>query len=195
MGAYDAIKVAIDLIHVPSRVRWQQCQPLPDGVAVLLRIAAGDENALSDASRAIDRSPELLRRAAAFFVEQILLCRAADSYRVLGASQTATAAELRRNMALLFRCVHPDANWQDDQSVFAGRVTQAWEDLKTTERRAAYDKGRQAQDVKPRLRTRRGARPHFKSRGSKRSYDIWESERRGLLRRTISLLLGRTRHP
>lgn len=195
MGAYEAVKIAIDLVHVPSRVRWQQSQPLPDGVAVVLRIAAGDEEALFDASRAIDRSPALLRRAAAFFVEQILLCREADSYRVLGANQTASAAELRRNMALLFRCVHPDANRHNDQSIFAGRVTRAWEDLKTPERRAAYDKGRQAKDVKTRSRNRRGARQQFKSRGSKRSYDIWESERRGLLRRTVSLLLGRTRQP
>ena len=38
--------------------------------------------------------------------------------------------------------LHPDMERNsDDRSVFAGLVTLAWEDLKTSERRAAYDAG------------------------------------------------------
>jgi len=92
MSAYEAVKVTIDLVHVPSRVRHQRSLPLPAGVLIVLGIAAGDEGALSEASTAIDRPRELIRKAAAFFIEQILLSPDADSYRVLGANRTATAA-------------------------------------------------------------------------------------------------------
>ena len=50
----------------------------------------------------------MVREASAFFIEQILLGPDADSYRVLGADRNAAAAELRRNMALLLRWLHPD---------------------------------------------------------------------------------------
>ena len=82
-----------------------------------------------------------MRNAAAFFIEQILLAPGADSYRVLGGNAQASNSDLRRNMALLLRWLHPDMehNGTGDRSVFAARITLAWEDLKTAERRAAYD--------------------------------------------------------
>ena len=40
-----ALRVAIDLLHVPSQVRLARSEPLPRGVPVLLRIAAGDDAA------------------------------------------------------------------------------------------------------------------------------------------------------
>ena len=86
------------------------------------------------------RSRDTVREAAAFFVEQILLYPGADSYRVLGARPDATYGELRRNMALLLRWLHPDRDRQGERAIFAARVTRAWSDLKTPERRAAYDR-------------------------------------------------------
>ena len=50
---------------------------------------------------------------------------------MLGAERSATASELRRNMALLLRCLHPDMDRRGTRSMFAGRVTGAWETLKT----------------------------------------------------------------
>ena len=190
MSTLEAVQVAIDLVHVPSRVRRQKSLPLPKGIAVVLRIAAGDGGALSEASNVLDRPPALLRNAVAFFIEQILLCPDADSYRVLGASHDATASELRRNMALLLKWVHPDANQQSGQSIFAGRVTQAWENVKTPERRAAYDTASRAHDAAPRVGKRPDARRQFQRYASRRGSGLWESERRGLLRRAVSLLLG-----
>ena len=55
-----------------------------------------------------NRSEHSLREAAAFYIEQILLHPDADHYRVLGAQPDASTAELRRNMALLIRWLHPD---------------------------------------------------------------------------------------
>ena len=98
---------------------------------------------------------EVVREAAIFFIEQIMLYPHADSYRVLGAGPEATYRELRRNMALLLRWLHPDLDRRDERSVFAARVTRAWNDLKTRERRAAYD---QLQRMVPAAKSRpRGA--------------------------------------
>lgn len=137
-----ALRVAVDLIHVPSRVRRMRAAPLPDGVLLVLRLAAGEPEAAREAAALSDRPREELLRAAGFFIEQILLSPGADSYRVLGATRTATGAELRRNMVLLIKCLHPDAQGRDGRGVFAARVARAWDDLKTPERRAAYDEAR-----------------------------------------------------
>jgi curved DNA-binding protein CbpA len=137
--------------------------------------------------------------AAAFFIEQILLFPGADSYRVLGARQAATAGELRRNMALLLRWLHPDLDPKGERSIFAGRVTKAWEDLKTPERRAVYDREQRA------LRKRKSRRhPNgdpkkpivgTKPRASrlKHEFALRGAPRAGLLRRTLLALFGLSR--
>ena len=57
-------------------------------------------------------------------------------------------------------------NGSGDRSLFAGRVTLAWEDLKTAERRAAYDAQQQAgaQDTTWPQQVR-NAQPHVKQEG------------------------------
>jgi hypothetical protein len=134
-----ALKTAIDLLLVPSQVRIVRAQPLPEGVESLLRIAAGEAEAESAAAAAAGRPVAVVRRAATFFIEQILFAPDADSYQVLGASREASASELRRNIALLLRWLHPDLDPAGERSLFVSRVTAAWNDLKTPERRAAYD--------------------------------------------------------
>ena len=156
-----ALKVAIDLLHVPSRVRPMRSAALPDGVLALLQIAAGDEETTSRATELTGRTQVVVRDAATFFIEQILLAPESDSYRVLGASPQASSGDLRRNMALLLRWLHPDmernGSGNADRSVFAGRVTLAWDDLKTAERRAAYDAARLGRTTKTSLRRGKSA--------------------------------------
>jgi hypothetical protein len=134
-----ALKIAIDLMHVPSQVRLFRSEPLPDGVLMLLRIAAGDEEAETMAVDLTGRSREIVRQATTFFIEQILFAPEADSYRALGANPQASPSELRRNVALLLRSLHPDVDRRGERSIFVGRVTTAWNNLKTPERRTAYD--------------------------------------------------------
>ncbi len=192
MAGAAAVRVAIDLVHVPSRVRRVRDAPLPDGIETLLRVAAGDESVEAAAALAVGRPRELVRKAAAFYIEQILLCPDADSYRVLGADATATAPELRRNMALLLRWLHPDMDRHGVRSLFAGRVTQAWETLKTPERRAAYDQQRSAHEAK--ARSSRGRRARSKRRSPGARSDTWPLAPKGLLQRAMWLLLGGMRH-
>jgi hypothetical protein len=136
---------------------------------MLLRIAASDAEATKQATALIGRSRESVHEAAAFFIEQILLYPDADSYRVLGAASEASYMELRRNMALLLRWLHPDLGGHNERSVFAARVTRAWNDLKTQERRAAYDQSQRLALAKRSLRHTQGpAQVHSKTQGSKR---------------------------
>ena len=137
-----ALKIAIELLHVPSQVRRVRSEPLPEGVVTLLRIAAGDTEVERAAAAIADRSRAVVRRAAEFFIEQILFAPNADSYQVLGASPQASAAELRQNLAFLLRWRHPDIDPGGERSIFIRTITAAWNDLKTPERRAAYDKAR-----------------------------------------------------
>jgi hypothetical protein len=146
----SALKLAVELVLLPSRGRAMREAPLPAGVQLLLRIAAGDETAETKAAVSIERPAKLVRDASAFFIEQMLLFPEADSYRVLGAAQDATATELRQHMALLIRWLHPDTNAAETRTIFVNRVNRAWDDLKTPERRQAYDKVMLAYAASPR---------------------------------------------
>jgi hypothetical protein len=199
MGEATALKLAIDLLHVPSRVRPMRSAALPRDVLTLLEIAAGDADATQRASEASGRTQEVVRNAAAFFIEQILLAPGADSYRVLGGNAQTSSSDLRRNMALLLRWLHPDMehNGTGDRSVFASRITLAWEDLKTPERRGAYDAQQQG-----------GAKTHLgrgKSGTRRRttSNQVWAGQYAGRharadrpsgLWRTLLMLFGVARH-
>ena len=208
MDHAPALKVAFDLMHFPSQVRVIRAAPLPHDLLILLRIAAGDEDIACEAAQSSGRSPERVREAAGFFIEQILLFPDADSYRVLGASPVATNGELRRNMALLLRWLHPDLDRHGERSVFARRVTLAWNDLKTPERRAAYDQSMRKSLAEKSLFRKKGmSRSRGQKRGSHRfhsgfqrpganprSFHVYPDQRLGLLRRILLSLFGRTVH-
>jgi hypothetical protein len=134
-----AVSIAVDLMQLPAQTRNLRSRPLPDDVAVLLQIASGDEEVTRRAAETVSRTTGVVREAAEFYVIQILLAPDADSYRVLGSKPGADAGELRRNMALLLRWLHPDLDPKGERSIFASRVTRAWNDVKTPERRAAYN--------------------------------------------------------
>jgi len=198
MEHLSTILMSLDLLHLPARVRPMRSAPLPDGTVTLLRLAAGDEDLTRTAALATGTSPATVREAAAFFIEQMMLHPDADSYRVLGASSKANISELRRNMSLLLRWLHPDRGLSE-RSVFAHRVTRAWNDLKTEERRAVYDR-RLALADKPLARKRAHSGPKFnlpqrrgRSPGA-HAVPVFASKGRhssGLLRKMLLYLLGR----
>jgi curved DNA-binding protein CbpA len=130
------------------------------------------------------RTQEVLSAAAAFFIEQIMLVPGADSYRVLGSVPEASPAELRTNMALLMKWLHPDVGAAAQKELYVSLVTRAWEDVKTPARRQAYDAAR-ANAPAPVRRTPRPRRivvgPRLKI------------QKASLLERAISRLLRRDR--
>lgn len=151
-----ALRTAFDLMNTPSRVWAIRSAPLPSGMSLLLEIAAGNADAERNAAEMTGRSAEVIRTAAEFFIEQILFCSEADSYRVLGVNPEAANGELRRNVALLLRWLHPDVDQRGERSLYATNVTNAWNDLKSDERRARYDSIRLAAKKSRRRRPGRG---------------------------------------
>jgi hypothetical protein len=141
----DAIAAALAMLRDPRLARLAQRGPLPRGMTLLLEVAAGESTGLARAHTMTSRSEATLQKAAGFFIEQVLLNRQSDNYRVLGSSPEATAPELRRHMALLLKWLHPDLfqSSGDDKgfnrSAYVNLVTNAWEALKTAGRRASYD--------------------------------------------------------
>ncbi len=145
MTAPAALSLALSLRARPAAVRQVNHSTLPEGMTMLLAIAAGDLEALQDAQSETGQTEETLREAASFFIEQLLFTPQADAYRILGATPDASRQELRRHMVLLMRWLHPDrhdgatAFSGISRTVFSRRITQAWQELKTAERRVAYD--------------------------------------------------------
>lgn len=211
----EALKVALDVFHVPSRLRQARIDPLPRQMLTVLRIAAGESEAIENAMRQLERPREVIENAASFFIEQVLFSPEADSYRVLGGDPSTPSTELRRNMALLSRWVHPDLDKGGARASFAVRVSRAWENLKTPERRQIYDAkaaARRQDAERGNGRKRAGStRPDrsgssHNGAGSARASRTTERIKRdrearlelerlvrgGFLRRTISFLLGRS---
>ena len=145
MSRADALVAAISMLERPHTAKLAQASRLPEGVTFLLEIAAGEAHALIHASQLTGRTEATLQGAAGFFIEQVLLLPGGDSYRILGSDKGAPLSELRRNMALIMRWLHPDvvpnaaSSNLLDRSLFASRITQAWETIRTDERRTAYN--------------------------------------------------------
>jgi hypothetical protein len=186
----SALNLAFDLFDFPSQARVARKAPLPVDLVLLLRIAAGEEDTIGEAVRVSGRPIRGVRDAAGFFIEQVMLFPEADSYRVLGASPIAENFELRRNMALLLRFLHPDIDQKGERSIFAARVTKAWSDLKTPERRAAYDRQLlkwQAEAVQREKRRSRRSKRHRRHISPPPRF----GEEEGLLRRILFTIFGR----
>ena len=190
MPAGSALKAALMLLHMPTRARAMRAMPLPSDTSRLLQIAGNDAQAIDEAITESGRDEDVVRRAAAFFIEQVLWHPQADSYRVLGASPDADASDLKRNMTLLMSWLHPDVGPKDERSVFVARVTSAWNDLKTQERREDYS-GKLARVAPPRGAKRQGGQ---RSRGSSAPRTthrhVLHSARPGLMDRLLSFLRG-----
>lgn len=150
MSRNTALSTALSLQKMPTMLRYLHAEPLPPGITQVLEIAAGVPGAIESGAKASSHSPTDVEAAAEFFIEQVLFRGDADAYTILGASPDTPATELRRNMALLMKWVHPDTAEADgatgavDRSVFARRVVEAWDSVKSADRRAAYNASRRA---------------------------------------------------
>lgn len=173
MQPLAALKLALTLAERPVTVRQFSNSQLPEGVGLVLAIAAGKASALQNAQSNTGHSEAALRAAASFFIEQMLFVSQADSYRILGVMPNAARSELRRHMVWLMQWLHPDKMQQTasvtdlDRTVFIHRVTQAWSDLKNDERRKAYDLALKEQAIKLATKVVRPVRKNTKPRWPK----------------------------
>jgi hypothetical protein len=160
MRSSEALALALVILRHPPLARKARRSGLPRGVTLLLKVAAGDQDALADAATCMDQPETVLQDAAGFFIEQVMLHPSSDNYRVLGASCDASSELLRRHMAFLMRWLHPDIVAKGiktsgfDRSIYVNRVTKAWEAVKTGDRRVGYDRtlaAQKRQDGAPRF--------------------------------------------
>jgi hypothetical protein len=192
----SAVRAALDLLALPSRRRYFRQRPLPADIGLLLQIVVDDQHAIKSSAEHAQASPARLRQAAEFYIQQIMLAPQSDSYRILGSRRGATAAELRQNLSYLCRWLHSDGCENTMQSVFLLRVTQAWNDLKTPDRRNAYDAELDARSFAPKVSRRSRVRRNIRillplgdsSGGAKRG---WVTDRAPIsLWRLVSFMFG-----
>jgi hypothetical protein len=166
-----ALDIALTLLERPVAVRYAIAAPLPGGIAALLQVACGEEDALRAAGAMTGQSSHTLQEAAGFFIEQVLFHPQADHYRTLGTAAGASRSELRQHMALLIKWLHPDgrelrvSRSDLDRGIFINKVTKAWEALKTDDRRAAYDRSLAARPA----RKSTGGKPRGKAEAKPKS--------------------------
>lgn len=142
MEQTTAVRQALEVYKFPRRLATVRAMPLPSDVNSLLRAVSDgqeDHDLLADISVATALNP---KEVVEFYIQQVLLHPAADAYRTLGVRPGAQRAVIRRNMALLLRWLHPDHNHNEDRTIYMGRVLEAWEQIKTADRRQSYDKSR-----------------------------------------------------
>jgi DnaJ domain len=179
-----ALDAALALMERPAAVRDACAAPLPGGVTLLLQVAVGDSAALRAAQTMSGRSVAAVQAAAGFYIEQILFHAQADYYRTLGVSMGASRNELRQHMALLAKWLHPDGHEQRvgrsdlDRGIFIHRVTKAWENLKSDERRAAYDRLLSGQRAKAAASPPRHGRPRKTAKKPRRAAERPQVSRR-----------------
>ena len=184
------LRLAVDLLGAPSRIRHARSCELPDGVELVLRIAGQEKCAIDEAAKFCDHPRDFIERAAVFFIEQVLLTPGIDSYRVLGARRDASYAELRRNFLLLVKCLHPDQARGGERSALISKVIKSWNQLKTVERRATYDLEHRAIEYLVQGTGKSGRTPKRKRNRPHPNANLYIASRRYSL---FSLLFGTTR--
>lgn len=140
--AADIMSLAWACYRAPLRIQgFQGNARLPDGLSLLLRIAAGDKSQMETLCAATGASAAQLREAAIFFVKQVFFSGDANHYRVLGVDSDASIDQIKEHHRLLMHLFHPDRegieeSWED---VYATRVNQSYNVLRKPESRQQYD--------------------------------------------------------
>lgn len=151
-----ALDQALAALRTPGLLSAVRDRPLPHGIGLLLRIMAGDHQALGLAASSTGEEPERVIEAAELFIQLVLFHPTSDSYRVLGVESSDELSKIKEHYRSLVRWVHPDRQQAGWNSVYADRVNGAWNDLRSDARRAAYDASRAAS---PRQIARGATRP------------------------------------
>ena len=141
-----AVLHALVLFRAPRSSRPGLDERLPEGMLSLLRIVAGEDQALALALDTTGETAQTLREAAGFYIQQVMFAPESNNYRVLGVDPDASDDHLREHYRWLARWLHPDRNPDEWETVYADRVNQAWQHLRTSERRRQYDQRMHASD-------------------------------------------------
>jgi len=135
----DALEQALALHASPGRLPLLHARRLPPAVLTVIRIAAGDAEAIASAARRTAETERVIVDAAVLYVQQVLLREGADSYRLLGVNPDADGEQIKEHYRWLMRWLHPDRHPERWEVVFVERVNRAWNSLNSEPRRRDYD--------------------------------------------------------
>lgn len=135
----EALEQALALLRTPLLRQSFSARPLPDDTAQLVQMASGSSVLVAEAAQRTGETESTVLEAARFYLQEVMFFQGADAYRVLGVARDADDQRIKSNYRLLQRWLHPDRDDGDGMSVHAARVNQAWAELRSPERRSAYD--------------------------------------------------------
>lgn len=162
-GASAIAALALAIRHAPARHSelLRGNAPLPPGVGILLRLAGGTSLQELDPALASLGPENELRKAALFFIEEVMFRRDADHYRLLGLPPEATPEQIKEHHRLLMRMFHPDRDSHLDErrEQFATRANLAYNTLRDAGARADYDASLKPQTTRPVQAPRRAPMP------------------------------------
>lgn len=145
----DALEHALELHAMPGSLPLLRRRPLPDAVLLLIRIAAGDRQAIQTATVRTSATTRALTDAAVNYLRQVLFDTHADHYRLLGVRAEDGEDAFREHYRWLMRWLHPDRDPDHLGESEAQRVNRAWHVLRSGERRLAYDRQLALQAERP----------------------------------------------
>ncbi len=135
----DALEQALALHATPGRLPLLRERPLPGAVLSLIRIAAGDREAIGTAVARTAETAQIVADAAVLYIQQVLFHENADSYRLLGVRADASDETIKEHYRWLTRWLHPDRHPERWEVVYSERVNRAWKTLGSEQRRSEYD--------------------------------------------------------
>ena len=138
----DAFDLMLGVYRAPRRASLLHDRALPQQIIEVVRVAAGDAEAIADARDSTGLDDTELAEAAVLLLHHLLFFDGADHYRVLGVTAQTDDEQIKRHYRALMRWLHPDRDPDNLHSVFAERVNRAWNALRTPQRRANYDDDR-----------------------------------------------------
>ena len=141
----DALRLAVELHGQPMLRHGMRDRALPAGIEELLLVTGGSRGRLSALAQPLRLPADEVLQAARFFVQELLFHADADAYRVLGVAADADDATIKRHYRALQHWLHPDRLANSPESIYSARVNRAWDQLRTAERRNAFDAAAEAE--------------------------------------------------
>jgi DnaJ domain len=125
MPKKTAASAALELYSAPSLVRQFRRKALPDDILILIKVAAGEPDAIATFPAHVSRDAEHVKEIAAFYIQQIMFLSDAGDYAVLGLAPDASAEKVREHKRWLLKWLHPDRNNNRWEQNYFLRVSEA----------------------------------------------------------------------
>lgn len=106
----DALALAVRLYRSPGLARSIRRSPLPGGVILVIRIAAGCPTSCAQAVETTGLDEQSLTRIATLYLLVALFGEDADAHRTLGIVPGSPSEEVQDHRKWLLKWLHPDRN-------------------------------------------------------------------------------------